>query len=276
MNENKSINSLKKQLVAAVAMVCVAAVALGSSTYAWFAANSMVTATTGTVNATGEGGIEIKGAHESGWSTAATESLSSGGLRPTSNKGDNVATWYHATATVSSSYAATNSTYQVVSDDTNWADGVVSTGALAGNYYKVANYTIRPTSGSNATALKIDKVTASTSTTNSTLLNKALRVLVKVTDGTNTSFSLYAPLYETATTYNIWDGTSDNGPSVSVTAKATGTASEGVLATIPAAGCTVDVYVFFEGEDENLKSLNYPTVATDALNVTVQFSATVS
>lgn len=45
MNENKSINSLKKQLVAAVAMVCVAAVALGSSTYAWFVNNNTVTAT---------------------------------------------------------------------------------------------------------------------------------------------------------------------------------------------------------------------------------------
>lgn len=45
MNENKSINSLKKQLVAAVAMVLVAAVALGSSTYAWFANNTKVTAT---------------------------------------------------------------------------------------------------------------------------------------------------------------------------------------------------------------------------------------
>ena len=43
MNENKSINSLKKQLVAAVAMVCVAAVALGSSTYAWFVNNNTVT-----------------------------------------------------------------------------------------------------------------------------------------------------------------------------------------------------------------------------------------
>lgn len=268
--------AIRRQLLAAIAMVLVAAVALGSSTYAWFAANSMVTATAGTVNATGEGGIEIKGANESGWSTAATESLSAGGLRPTSNKGDNVTTWYHATAAVSSSYAATNSTYQVVSADSSWSDGVVSTGALAGNYYKVANYRIRPTSGSNASALKIDKVTASTSTTNSTALNKALRVLVKVTDNTNTSYSLYAPLYDSAVTYTIWNGTADDGPSVSVTAKATGTATEGVLATIPAAGCTVDVYVFFEGEDENLKSANYPTVATDALNVTVQFSATVS
>ena len=36
MNETKSVKALKKQMAAAIAMVCVAAVALGSSTYAWF------------------------------------------------------------------------------------------------------------------------------------------------------------------------------------------------------------------------------------------------
>ena len=37
-----SVKALKKQLGAAVAMVCVAAVALGSSTYAWFVTNNKV------------------------------------------------------------------------------------------------------------------------------------------------------------------------------------------------------------------------------------------
>lgn len=40
-----SIKSLKKQLMAAIAMVMVAAIALGSSTFAWFAANTKVDAT---------------------------------------------------------------------------------------------------------------------------------------------------------------------------------------------------------------------------------------
>ena len=48
MNEtkNNSVKALKKQMAAAVAMVCVAAVALGSSTYAWFVSNNTVKATT--------------------------------------------------------------------------------------------------------------------------------------------------------------------------------------------------------------------------------------
>ena len=44
MNESKNVKALKKQLAAAIAMVCVAAVALGSSTYAWFINNTKVTA----------------------------------------------------------------------------------------------------------------------------------------------------------------------------------------------------------------------------------------
>lgn len=41
-----TVKSLKKQLMAAIAMVLVATIALGSSTYAWFAANNQVTAKT--------------------------------------------------------------------------------------------------------------------------------------------------------------------------------------------------------------------------------------
>ena len=51
MVETKSVSALKKQLAAAIAMVLVAAVALGSSTYAWFVSNNQVTATTSTISA---------------------------------------------------------------------------------------------------------------------------------------------------------------------------------------------------------------------------------
>ena len=51
MNETKSVKALKKQLAAAIAMVCVAAVALGSSTYAWFVSNNTVKGTTTNISA---------------------------------------------------------------------------------------------------------------------------------------------------------------------------------------------------------------------------------
>ena len=46
-----SVKSLQKQLIAAVAMVLVAMIALGSSTYAWFAQNTKVTAESMTLSA---------------------------------------------------------------------------------------------------------------------------------------------------------------------------------------------------------------------------------
>ena len=51
MTETKSVKTLKKQLGAAIAIVCVAAVALGSSTYAWFVTNNNVKADNMTVMA---------------------------------------------------------------------------------------------------------------------------------------------------------------------------------------------------------------------------------
>lgn len=51
--------SLKSQLMAAIAMVVVAAVALSSSTYAWFASNTKVTATGMKVNAKTAAGLVI-------------------------------------------------------------------------------------------------------------------------------------------------------------------------------------------------------------------------
>jgi hypothetical protein len=47
-----SVKELKKQLMAAIAMVLVAAIALASATYAWFVNNSQVTAKSATATAT--------------------------------------------------------------------------------------------------------------------------------------------------------------------------------------------------------------------------------
>ena len=51
MENSKSVKALKKQLAAAIAMVVVAGIALGSSTYAWFVSNNSVTANTTKISA---------------------------------------------------------------------------------------------------------------------------------------------------------------------------------------------------------------------------------
>lgn len=55
MDSKNVIKSLKRELLAAALSVTVAAVALGSSTYAWFVSNSTVDATTSTISAQANG-----------------------------------------------------------------------------------------------------------------------------------------------------------------------------------------------------------------------------
>ena len=75
MKDNKSIKALKKQMAAAVAMVCVAGVALGSSTYAWFINNTKVTAEKVDVTAKAANNLLIThgdGTTDAKWGTVAT------------------------------------------------------------------------------------------------------------------------------------------------------------------------------------------------------------
>lgn len=68
-----STKALKTQLLAAIAMVLVAGIALGSSTYAWFASNRAVTATDMKVTATTTGSLVIS---QGALPTATTTTIS--------------------------------------------------------------------------------------------------------------------------------------------------------------------------------------------------------
>lgn len=71
--------AIKRQLLAAIAMVLVAAVALGSSTYAWFASNNKVTAEGMKITATTEGAnLEISLSSTFTAGTIAVTSTASG------------------------------------------------------------------------------------------------------------------------------------------------------------------------------------------------------
>lgn len=79
-----SAKSLQKQLIAAIAMVLVAAIALGSSTYAWFASNNTVTAKGMNINAQAEGNLlVISNSPTLGTSTTVNMSLTGSKLFPT-------------------------------------------------------------------------------------------------------------------------------------------------------------------------------------------------
>lgn len=265
-----NVKALKKQLMAAIAMVLVATIALGSSTYAWFVQSSQVTADGMKVQAAAESGIEITYADSGTWGSVATSTAATGTLYPTST--NDVTNWYHAKANASTAFNALNNTYEKLTLD--------ETGATEGNsrYFLLTEYTIRTASDVNATNLTIDTVEATTTGSNSTNLNKSLRVAV-VIDGDETdskqNVHIYAP-NSGDISYTIWDGVKTTGPDVAVTANA-GSTAEATTVTVNKTGVKVKVYAWYEGEDSNLKSANLPGsgLTIDTMNITVKFSATV-
>ncbi len=81
-----NVKSLKKQLMAAIAMVVVAAIALSSATYAWFVNNARVQATDVSVSASTAYSLLISQDNETWGTTTALNGVS--GLTPVSTTGE--------------------------------------------------------------------------------------------------------------------------------------------------------------------------------------------
>lgn len=275
-----TVKSLKKQLMAAIAMVLVATIALGSSTYAWFASNNKVSATGMQVQATAEGGIEIAyvGTTVGTYATSASAGMSEKQvLYPTSTvataTSDAISSdWYHASAALASAKTALDGTYSVLSLD---ADGKDTNNKY---YFLKKTFNVRSVSDTKvATNLKVKNIQV---TGNSQALSKSLRVAV--VNGANVA--IYAPVYtqaasETSVTYSVATAVSAAGVATmgtdNVTALYATEESAVIAATVPATtGDDINIYVWYEGEDSNHFSNNLATTL-DTISLTVNFEATI-
>ena len=309
MNETKSsIKGLKRQMAAAVAMVTVAAVALGSSTYAWFANNNRVSATGMSVQATAEGGIEIKAISgtqaitpSTAWATLADARMTAGTVlyptstNPQASNGVLTSDWYHASAQVATGFAADNGTYaklQTVEDTCTFTNGVAAgngvlayeedkSGAVsAGAYYLATTYNIGYV-GKAAKDLKVESVEVTGNDKNAEF-DKSLRVAV--VSGSNVA--IYAPGYTSETKYTVCTDTTGTPvtpaagtlPTQTNVTALPGTTASAVIAQNVGSETNnptvVNVYVWYEGEDSNHYTNNFST-NVDTLKVTVNFSATI-
>lgn len=269
--------AIRKQLLAAVAMVLVAAVALGSSTYAWFVGSGSVTAEGMYVQAQSEGGLAIRWTGQASqlWGTSASANMTSAAaasLRPTSTY--DLRNWSHATASAAANSAAKTGTYTDITK--------VVLGEQKNTYQKDNGYVlmqpfeIRSTSEDRpAKGLYVSGVTVTTASHD---LDKALRVGVRLTpkgeNPTEVAY-IYAPVSEATTTYNWTNGTDTHA----VPLEAVGTETNGkskILADtveIPKTegdAIDVEIYVWYEGEDAKLYSDNY---VKSALHISVEFSS---
>lgn len=162
-----NVKSLKKQLVAAIAMVVVAAVALSSATYAWFAANDTVTANGMSVTATSDvtflmikqGEVEIDAIRGAKLTTDAAANTTAA-LLPTAHEAianqtaaKSAANWYYKYSTDPAVYGGSGKE----SDKKTIAEGDI------GKYILVNEFSLGLAEGSNEIQnIKVGDVTLTT------------------------------------------------------------------------------------------------------------------
>lgn len=247
MNDSKSVKALKKQMGAAIAMVCVAAIALGSSTYAWFVSNNNVKATTTNISAQSNSAYLVIDTKKT-----TKDSISS------VSAGDTVTPLYPAKIEKSSGNALWKSAY---ADKANAAtmkagteftidDGTAEKAVSAGYAVKNTFYIGTGTYDGEFTNLHITGVTVDTATADDNKnLGNAMRVLVVCG--------------------NDWQVWSAAGEKLS-SSESTDTAfTTGVKKDQDA---TVDVYVYYDGDDANVYSDNLTNLTSNG--VTITFAAT--
>lgn len=270
--------AIKRQLLAAIAMVLVAAIALGSSTYAWFVASGTVKAEGMKVHAKSEGGLAIRwaGVESELWGTTASAKMNTAkALLPASTA--NLAKWTYAKALKANESAADTTTYKDITTDVFKG----TNGAFGDNDYVVMQpFQIRSTAEDKlAKGLYVSGVDVTRGANTDKDLDLSIRVGVRMESETGfVGNFIYAPISGGSTNYT-WHAVAADDTDTRVTLSTKGTSADNnsqLLAkdqTVPAVegnAVKVQVFIWYEGEDAKLYSDNY--VAND-LDVTVSFAS---
>ena len=256
MNESKSVKALKKQMAAAIAMVTVAAVALGSSTYAWFVSNNSVKATTSTISAQSNSAyMVIKYNEKTGADSKTMDQSTITGptaLYPAQVVDNGV--WQSAFAS-SSGASAENTTTRFTIKSNGQTDGSKEA-AVAEHYAMKETFYI----GAKIGEFENLKVTGVTVNNSDSKLENAMRVMVVCTNNDTTNWVVY-------------DGT---GKKVTIEGEKT----DEILATsikhnsdTDNGDVKVDAYVYYDGADDAVYTDN-AGMFDGKIGLTITFGAT--
>lgn len=237
-----NVKTLKKQLMAAIAMVLVAAIALGSSTYAWFVSNNKVTAQTTNIKAQSNAAfmsIEYGATAVGSTTIAETDWTGEIALYPAEvQKGDADAPKFVTAYGTAVDNGAKKGDYIEVGDA---AKAVTDKYAVGGaNNFNISS------AGVDLSNLVIDKVEVTTGSDKA--LASAVRVLVV---GSNS--------------WQVWGA---DGKKLEKTTDAP------LVTTITKdADTPISVYVYYDGNDSKIYTTNL-TALENPVGVTISFSAT--
>ena len=289
-----------KIIIPALGMLLLSTAASVTGTVAWFSMNNFVNATNMNITAKAENGIVISNEAQSTWTNSAEASHKAAiAVRPTSTK--DASTWCHSTSNDAND-ENTNNPYTMITPvldttsgagylDDNGTDGYQSTGETAdSNYYLLNSFYIKSSAEAITKTIYVTNVEVSNGNSpTSANLDRALRVLIK----SGTSVLVYAPFEGATLSYNVCTAVNAGTPSkqavtaiypnqVATTGNPANPGKDVVLLSnhsIPAFTVTdpeapqsvkIDVYLYFEGEDENCISANLSTTL-DNINVSVRF-----
>lgn len=159
--------AIKRQLLAAIAMVLVAAIALGSSTYAWFVSNTEVQATSSSVKSTSAtpnllivaGATEAGGTNGSTWTAKTTDGKTAESITSTDDTAlypastDDCKTWWVVSGWTGNgdntpkANKYRNPSIAATPNGTNVLNGKYTQGSTELNAYQVTTYSVFTTTG---------------------------------------------------------------------------------------------------------------------------------
>lgn len=252
MKETKSVKALKKQMAAAIAMVCVAAIALGSSTYAWFVSNNSVKATTSGISAQSNAAFMVIKYNEKTDADSDTVDTSTTTGPTALYPAQVVANGVWQSAFASSSDASTEAANTRFTIKSNGQTDGSAAAAVAANYAMKETFYI----GSKAGAFENLKVTGVTATNSDSKLDSAIRVMVVCGDN-----------------WVVYNG---SGTKVTITGEAADEVLADKIENVSASNNgdkQVDVYVYYDGADSKVFT-DQTDMFDGSIKLTVTFGAT--
>ena len=281
MNEKKSVNSLKRQMTAAIAMVLVAGIALASATYAWFVSNNSVKATTTNISAQSNSAYLVidnaaKGKTDKNSTSSTTASEEVGDGKTYADKAIYPAQWANGfdaskTTTGEKIYQfetayASDKTKADEKTDTRFAVGAPNAAVTADYALENQFYIGTGTYDGEFTNLKVDSLvvnTASVADTNYDLTT-ALRALVYI-DQNNWAVVSNTGVLQSCLEGTITNSSDQSKDNLGIIRKAKFGKTEGDV--------NVKIYVYYDGADNNVFTDNLADLQNE-VGATVTFSAT--
>lgn len=247
--------ALKKQMGAAIAMVLVAAVALGSATFAWFVSNNTVTATTSKISA--QSNAPFLKIDKTAITAGSTTSISYADEADVKLYPAQVVKNTNDTPLFKSAYASA-ATAATELNGSRYDVGDVTT-AVNGSFAIKKSFKIGTSDDKAGSFKKLKVAGVELTSTGTDGLEDALSVLVVCGD----NWAVYKKSADGAVLEKYKDNLS-----------AAGNNTDGVLADTIAANSSVDVdvYVFYDGSEDNVRTDNLNNLTS--IGATVKFTAT--